>query len=317
MSEGWCIEEDNDNDNGDAHMRERSASSEVSTSGNNKDSRLRHEQRRRRSSVGERVLQSLGCFGVVAGTRELNVETATKSGNGSNDADEREPHGERSVEIIRRISTTVQPQEMSWSKKRISQQFASARRVATLRRYVRTGSRIAIGLQSLEENERSGNDHSNTAGTSSGSKTFSDIQNAQVRLLHRLRSMGLTQVIMGDDGNCQFRALSWQLYGTQNLHGTVREDVVKWMRNNASSFMPYFDGKSEFEAYLTQMSRNRTWGDELTVRAACDLHRRKVHIITTEEMNWYLSYVPEGERSEGHIFLTYISPIHYNTVKEI
>ena len=319
--ETWRHGIEEDNGGGDAHMRERSASSDVSTSGS-KDSRLRHEQRRRRSSVGERVLQSLGCFGVVAGTRELNVETsATKSGNGSGDADEREQNGERSVAIIRRISTAHEkpPQELPGfpSAKRVSEQFSRARRVATLRRYVRTGSRIAIGLQSLEENERNDNGHSNTADCSSGNETFSDIQNAQVRLLHRLKSMGLTQVIMGDDGNCQFRALSWQLYGTQNLHGTVREDVVKWMRNNASSFMPYFDGKSEFEAYLKQMSRNRTWGDELTVRAACDLHRRKVHIITTEENYWYLSYVPEGEHSEGHIFLTYISPIHYNTVKEI
>ena len=196
-----CIDEDNGDDS-DAHVRGRSTSAGTSTSTSKTSSHLRHEQRRRRSSVGERVLQSLRCFGAA---RELNVDNGPAA---SADAGEYEENGERSVAIIRRISTAhVQPpQELSGfpSAKRISEQFSRARRVATLRRYVRTGSRIAIGLQSLEEDEKSNNGHSETIGDSKGSTTFNDIQNAQVRLLHRLKSMGLTQVIMADDGNGTF-----------------------------------------------------------------------------------------------------------------
>ena len=124
---------------------------------------------------------------------------------------------------------------------------------------------------------------------------------------------------MGDDGNCQFRALSWQLYGNQNQHGRVREEVVKWIQEHAANFKFFFENEREFENYLFQMRLNRTWGDELTVRAACDRYRKRIHIITTEKQNWYLQYLPEGidGKPEGHVFLTYISPIHYNTIQEV
>ena len=81
---------------------------------------------------------------------------------------------------------------------------------------------------------------------------------AQVRLRRRLEEMGLEEVRMGDDGNCQFRALSWQLYGTQSLHASVRESVVQWIREHADSFMAYFDGEDEFQEYLATMAKKRT-----------------------------------------------------------
>ena len=34
----------------------------------------------------------------------------------------------------------------------------------------------------------------------------------------RLQVMGLETVQMGDDGNCQFRALSFNLFGSQDHH---------------------------------------------------------------------------------------------------
>ena len=39
------------------------------------------------------------------------------------------------------------------------------------------------------------------------------------------------------------------------------------------------------------MSRNKTWGDELTIRAVADAYNVNVHVITSENENWY-----EGNR---------------------
>ena len=72
-----------------------------------------------------------------------------------------------------------------------------------------------------------------------------------------------------------------------------------------------------------------TWGDELTLRAAADLLRAKVYVITSEPENWLLQYDPPpvhpatrkvvvpggGGSAERCLFVTYISPIHYNTIE--
>ena len=63
------------------------------------------------------------------------------------------------------------------------------------------------------------------------------------------------------------------------------------------------------------MSRGGTWGDELTLRAACDLYGAVIRCITSEQENWYISYRPQVSKVARELFLAYISPIHYNTVQ--
>jgi hypothetical protein len=109
------------------------------------------------------------------------------------------------------------------------------------------------------------------------------------------------------------------------------------------------------------MARNRTWGDELTLRAIVEAYSCEAHVVTSEPANWYLAYSPENPNepqdpaiatcpsnvlssqthsaaackrrrvtptvhvafvAEGQslppvrkqIFLSYISPIHYNAI---
>ena len=79
-------------------------------------------------------------------------------------------------------------------------------------------------------------------------------------------------------------------------------------------FAIYFE-EGEFALYLARMEQNRTWGDELTLRAAADRFRCTVHVITSTVENWHLRYVPEGAASAKLLFLTYIAPVHYNSIE--
>lgn len=127
---------------------------------------------------------------------------------------------------------------------------------------------------------------------------------------------------MGDDGNCQFRALSNELYGSQEHHQAVRDRVITHLREHADEFSFFVsESKQEWEDYLQRMSRSRTWGDELTLRAASDAYQCVVHIVTTTHENWLLHYGAEHREkheAEGtHVpecFLAYVSPIHYNVI---
>ena len=149
-----------------------------------------------------------------------------------------------------------------------------------------------------------------------------------LRLLEqRLAFLRLRTITMEDDGNCQFRALSHELYGHQRWHAEVRRRAMDWMVSHPESYSAFVGDAAEWERYATNMGRSRTWGDELTLRAAAEAFGVVVHVVTTEKQNWLLHYGTnsagggagagggDGAAAAGRqLFLCYVSPIHYNVV---
>eukprot|EP01134_Creolimax_fragrantissima_P002431 CFRG2431T1 len=151
---------------------------------------------------------------------------------------------------------------------------------------------------------------------SAGSLTKKHESSEKKQLLDRLHMLGLKLVESEGDGNCQFRSFSYQLYGTQEHYKHVRKLIAGWMREHPNSFNFYFGNEKEFETYLVKMERDRTWGDEMTLKAASDLFATRVHVISSTLENWYLTYTPDSEPDENNkqMFLAYVSPVHYNSV---
>ena len=141
-------------------------------------------------------------------------------------------------------------------------------------------------------------------------------------LRQRAAHVKVKVVHMEDDGNCQFRSLAQELYGDQKYHGTVRERVVARLTSHSLEYSFYIGDDDEWRRYLAKMATSRTWGDELTLRAACDEYGVVVHVVTTEHENWLLHYSPDslamadGRPPPGtrECFLAYVSPIHYNVI---
>lgn len=75
--------------------------------------------------------------------------------------------------------------------------------------------------------------------------------------------MRLLQV--AGDGNCQFRVLSDQLFGTDDQHSFVRSVVVERLRQHPEEYRPYVSGK-EYEEYVDAMAVDGTWGDHITLQ---------------------------------------------------
>ena len=160
-------------------------------------------------------------------------------------------------------------------------------------------------------------------------------------LQQRADFLNLRIIHMEDDGNCQFRALSHEIYGHQKYHDTVRNNCVNYLIENTEKFSffvgdsndfvslicifepqhklistrtyllfcsvflcfsvffflfstcfgPSFtlqqsDSISEKNNYIQKMSITRTWGDELTLRAAAEYYQVTIHVTTTEKENW-------------------------------
>ena len=143
-------------------------------------------------------------------------------------------------------------------------------------------------------------------------------------LSQRMRHLHLQQVVMRDDGNCQFRSLAHQLFGNEDrYHAAVRAKIVDYLQQHASDYNFYFESESEWKRYLKTMAQSGTWGDEMTLTAAASVFGCAVHVLTSEQENYYLCYHPnnndKGESKKDatacpDVFLAYISPIHYNSV---
>lgn len=132
-------------------------------------------------------------------------------------------------------------------------------------------------------------------------------------LMQRLAFLGLRSLKMADDGNCQFRALAFELFQSQDYHGHVRQRIVGYLETHTTQFKDFVD---DFPHYLRTMREDKTWGDEITLQACCDEFNVDIHLITTETDNFHLSYEPrhDDKTQRRMLFLSYVAPIHYNVV---
>lgn len=138
----------------------------------------------------------------------------------------------------------------------------------------------------------------------------------RARLAGRLGRCGLSAVITADDGNCLFEACAEQILrgsGRRN-HALVRHRAVAEMCRSSATYAAFFPSEEAFRSYLAGMAVLGTWGDELVLRAVADTYDLTAHVLTSSDDNWYLVYSPadRGKTTGRHLFLTYLSPIHYS-----
>ncbi|CUG90371.1 Hypothetical protein, putative [Bodo saltans] len=175
----------------------------------------------------------------------------------------------------------------------------------------------------------------NQMGFSSDAQSLHRQQQKQVELLkehtrrleQRVDKLGLLPIPIDDDGNCLFRALSYQLVRTDVFFPIVRHMIVDHMEAHQSEYALLVGG-DDFESYVSGMRRNTIWGDELCVHAASRIFGAHIHVITSDESRWHLRYEHSDHRrpsldaqSQQHqhqlqrrLFLCYRSPDHYYCV---
>eukprot|EP01061_Rhynchopus_euleeides_P001847 TRINITY_DN11362_c0_g1_i1.p1 TRINITY_DN11362_c0_g1~~TRINITY_DN11362_c0_g1_i1.p1 ORF type:complete len:241 (+),score=92.81 TRINITY_DN11362_c0_g1_i1:108-830(+) len=113
-------------------------------------------------------------------------------------------------------------------------------------------------------------------GSSSTSRTSLD---------ENLDRFGMYEIPVRGDGNCQFRAISYHMFRTPDLYADVREETVEYMGRHRDLFLKHTgEGPEAFDAYLARMSRDREWGDHLTLQAAADLYKMRICVITSHRV---------------------------------
>eukprot|EP00490_Sorites_sp_Unknown_P009444 CAMPEP_0114697932 /NCGR_PEP_ID=MMETSP0191-20121206/74321_1 /TAXON_ID=126664 /ORGANISM="Sorites sp." /LENGTH=245 /DNA_ID=CAMNT_0001997607 /DNA_START=492 /DNA_END=1226 /DNA_ORIENTATION=+ len=90
---------------------------------------------------------------------------------------------------------------------------------------------------------------------------------------------GYKIVDMGDDGNCLFRSISHQIYGTQDFHSLLRKKCVEYLISEKDYFGNYVTGGfNEFDLYCNHMKRDAVWGDNLEIQVFSEIYGRSIEI---------------------------------------
>ncbi|KAM6939558.1 LOW QUALITY PROTEIN: putative bifunctional UDP-N-acetylglucosamine transferase and deubiquitinase ALG13 [Xenentodon cancila] len=87
-----------------------------------------------------------------------------------------------------------------------------------------------------------------------------------------LSSLGLYRKMVARDASSLFRAVSEQLYFSQNYHQKIRQDCANFMRANRCDFEPFVEGS--FEKYLERLEDPKETVGQVEIKALSQLYRR-------------------------------------------
>uniref|UniRef100_A0ACD5Z992 Uncharacterized protein n=1 Tax=Avena sativa TaxID=4498 RepID=A0ACD5Z992_AVESA len=132
------------------------------------------------------------------------------------------------------------------------------------------------------------------------------------RLSDRLRLYELVEHKVKGDGNCQFRALSDQLYQTPDHHEFVREQIISQLKSNRDAYDGYVP--MAYDEYLEKVSRNGEWGDHVTLQAAADKYGVKIFVMTSFKDTCYIEIQPKVVKSNKVVLLSFWAEVHYNSI---
>ncbi|CEL61259.1 OTU domain-containing protein 3 OS=Homo sapiens GN=OTUD3 PE=1 SV=1 [Rhizoctonia solani AG-1 IB] len=110
-------------------------------------------------------------------------------------------------------------------------------------------------------------------------------------LTTQLRSMGLYAAPTLGDGNCLFRALSDQIYGTPNEHLALRKEICAFMAAHKERFEAFVDDDRSWDQHISSMRNNGTYGGHLELTAFAQLKVVNVKVVQPG-----LVYVIEGAK---------------------
>ncbi|KAF6168745.1 hypothetical protein GIB67_013127 [Kingdonia uniflora] len=136
---------------------------------------------------------------------------------------------------------------------------------------------------------------------------FNDAGLDHQRLLQRLNVYGLCEVKVSGDGNCQFRALSDQMYKSPEHHKHVRKEIVRQLKDYRSQYEGYIPMK--YKHYYKKMAKSGEWGDHVTLQAAADKFGAKICLLTSFRDTCFIEINPQAQAPQrGKIIIQLVLP---------
>ena len=136
-------------------------------------------------------------------------------------------------------------------------------------------------------------------------------------LTTRLARFGRRPANIIGDGNCFFRSVSHQLYGTEDRHPQIRAHAIQHLINFPEHFVEHNTDQSWLQ-YLQNMSRLGTWADHIIIQAVANTNNLRINITESapnfSESTTVSSIYAESEtqrRNLRDIYIGHLEEMHY------
>lgn len=152
-----------------------------------------------------------------------------------------------------------------------------------------------------------------------------EVEEQHTRLMGRFKLFGLKEKAnVPADGNCQFHALSSQIYDDFVHSKQIRAEIVQWMREHGTfslgngTILADYCPMDSWKSYCDYIARDGIWGDHLTLVAACVVYNAKVLIVSSVDGEDFVSEIevpPQPNQSPLRaLLLSHYAEFHYGSL---
>ena len=137
----------------------------------------------------------------------------------------------------------------------------------------------------------------------SGSMDDSSLKRFKQKL-ETLEDVPLIVKSIRGDGNCLFRAISHQIYGTSDHHQMVRQKCVEYMMIEKRFFKNFIvisddyvgdnDDNDRHMQYFEDMSQLGTWGGDPEIQACVEIYNRPIHMYYFKDVDNTINIIKRG-----------------------
>lgn len=118
------------------------------------------------------------------------------------------------------------------------------------------------------------------------------------------------------DGNCQFRALSLQLDGTEDNHASLRARIVEQLEKEPERYKDFV--YEEYSDYVKRVAQVGQWGDNVTLQAASDVLGKEIRVLTDQPGAGCVDVSPShmtSNAAEKPLCVTFVGEMHYDAAE--
>jgi len=117
-------------------------------------------------------------------------------------------------------------------------------------------------------------------------RQISEFSDKYSQYLRALEAHRLHVEPMPGDGNCFFRSVAHQVYGSDEFHDTVRQKCMDYMEQDAAFFSQFVEGGMDsFPLYVRAKRLNACWGDDPEIQAICEIYDRPAEIWAYDQQS--------------------------------